>query len=113
MIIVTNVIAKASFSCIIMSEKPMELRRDGIMIGGFNFALIIAYAKPRIYFGGVGEALIQPKKGIVESALNIHCFKVINNPSRTKWMACKRDILHRQRWRWRQRWRRWQQKLRL
>jgi len=99
------VIAKASF--ILMSKKPIKLRRDGIMIGGFDFALITAYAKLGIYFGGVGKALIQPKKGTAESALNIHCFEVMNNPSRTKWTACKRDILHRQRWRWRQRWRRW------
>ena len=98
MIIVTNVIAKASFSCIIMGKKPIKLRRDGIMIRGFNFALITAYAKPGIDLGGVGEALIQPKKGTAESALNIHCFKVMNNPSMTKWTACKRNILYRQRW---------------
>ena len=46
MIIVTNVIAKASF--ILMSKKLMKLRRDGIIIGGFDFALITAYAKLRI-----------------------------------------------------------------
>ena len=93
MIIVTNVIAKATF--IIMSEKPMKLRRNRIMIGRFDFALITAHTKPRICFRGVGEALIQPKEGTTESALDIHCFKVMNNPSRTKWTSCKRNILHR------------------
>lgn len=76
------------------------LRRNGIKIGRLDFSLIIAYAKPRICFRRIGEALIQPKKSMVEDTLNIHSFKVMNDPSMIKRMTCRRNILSNQRWRW-------------
>jgi len=101
LIIVTNEITKAFVSLVIRSKKLIKLWRNGIEIGRFDFALITAYAKPRISFRRVGEALIQPKKGIAESALNIHSFKIMNNPSTTERMACRRNILSCQRlWWW-------------
>jgi len=70
-----------------------KLKRDGMKIKGLEFALIKAYAKLGICFRGLGKVLIQPKNGRAESALNVHYFKIINNPSMTKWMVCRRNKL--------------------
>ena len=100
MVIVTDVIAKANSFGIRKSEKLMKLLRNGIKIGRLDFALITAHAKLGVCFRGVGETLIQPKKGTTESTLNIHCFKIMDDPSMIKRTACRRNILSGQRWRW-------------
>jgi len=92
LVIVTDVIAKTNSFGIPKSEKLMKLLRNGIKIGRLNFALITAHAKLGIYFRRVGETLIQPKKGTTESTLNIHCFKIMGDPSTTKRMVCRRNI---------------------
>ena len=104
MVIVMDVIAKVNSFGIPKSEKLMKLLRNGIEIGRLDFALITAHAKLGVYFRRVGETLIQPKKGTTESMLDIHCFKIMGDPSTTKRTACKRNITSGQRrwwWWWR------------
>ena len=90
-----DVIAKATSFSIRKSEKLMKLLRNGTEIGRLDFALITAHAKLRVYFRGVRETLVQPKKGTTESTLDIHCFKIMDDPSTTKRTVCRRNILSR------------------
>jgi len=105
-----DTIMKALGMFILSSKESFKLRGNVVKISRLDFALITAYAKPRIYCEGIGKALIQPKKSKAGGALDIHGLKVMNDPRRTKRMVCNRKKLSRQRRKW---WWWWQWQLRL
>ena len=56
-----------------------------------DLATIATHAKLGIAEGRFGKPFSYPMKGITIRAQNIHIPKVLNIPSRVKWMACNRE----------------------
>ena len=63
-VIMADIFAKGCLNWCLKGEKIVKLRRRMVKIGGHDFALITAHAKPGLSFGRLREMLIQPMKGM-------------------------------------------------
>jgi hypothetical protein len=97
-----NMIPKGLANVVLNSEQLVKLRRHRMERWQDYLSTEAAHAKPGIYVGGHRQMLSHPMKGMAVGTLNIHSSQMMDWPSGTKWLTCRRQKWLR--WWWWQWW---------
>jgi len=75
------------------SEKVVKLNGNRLKGGKGDLATVAAHAKLGVMHRRICKMLIKPMKSFAMRTQNVQLSKVMNPPSGTKWLACKRKRL--------------------